>query len=65
MPVTDDVGFNYRLVGGSSPSTGRVEIGYEGRWGMVCAWSWQSADARVLCKALGYVDGIVEYTVNK
>ncbi|XP_053406028.1 deleted in malignant brain tumors 1 protein-like isoform X2 [Mercenaria mercenaria] len=61
----NDVGFNYRMVGGSNRSTGRVEIGYEGRWGMVCAWSWQSADARVLCKALGYTDGIVEYTVNK
>lgn len=62
---SDNVGFDYRLAGGKSKSNGRVEIGYSGRWGMVCAWSWQSADARVLCRSLGYIDGIVEYTVNK
>ncbi|KAL4227454.1 scavenger receptor [Mactra antiquata] len=61
----DDVGFNYRLAGGENSSVGRVEIGYSGQWGMVCAWSWHSADARVLCRSLGYKDGIVEYTVNK
>jgi len=53
------------LHGGSGPANGRVEIGYAGRWGMVCAWSWQTADAAVLCRALGYKDGIVNYTKNE
>ncbi|XP_052281888.1 deleted in malignant brain tumors 1 protein-like isoform X1 [Dreissena polymorpha] len=61
---TDGIGFDYRLNGGSNPSNGRVEIGYAGRWGMVCAWSWQSNDAAVLCRALGYKDGIVSYEKN-
>ena len=46
------------------PSSGRVEIGFAGVWGAVCAWSWQSADARVLCRSMGYTDGIVNYVTE-
>lgn len=61
---TDNIGFDFRLAGGSDKSNGRVEIGYNGRWGIVCAWSWQTADAKVLCRTLGYKDGIVTYKTN-
>ena len=58
---SEGIGFEYRLVEGAGPSVGRVEIGYAGRWGAVCSWSWQTADAKVLCRSIGYIDGIVKY----
>ncbi|XP_061172170.1 deleted in malignant brain tumors 1 protein-like [Saccostrea echinata] len=57
-------GIQYNLVGGESNSTGRVELSYDGVVGTVCAWSWKTADAKVLCRQLGYSDGIVSYNHN-
>ena len=42
------------LRGGSSAREGRVEICVEGRWGTVCDYSWNSRDASVVCRQLGY-----------
>ncbi|XP_077863968.1 scavenger receptor cysteine-rich domain-containing protein DMBT1-like, partial [Saccoglossus kowalevskii] len=49
-----------RLSGGHTPFEGRVEIRRDnGEWGLVCAMNaqnWDSMEARVVCKQLGFVD---------
>ena len=43
-----------RLVGGTSNAEGRVEICLRGNWGTVCDRMWNSSEARVVCRQLGF-----------
>ncbi|XP_041875749.1 scavenger receptor class A member 5, partial [Corvus kubaryi] len=43
-----------RLVNGSGPHEGRLEIFHERRWGSVCDDGWDGRDGDVACRMLGF-----------
>lgn len=48
-----------RLVDGDSPSEGRLQINYKGKWHSVCTNSknWTQTDIKVVCNQLGFSEG--------
>ena len=43
------------LMGGDTEYEGRVEVCYDGIWGSLCPSSWDSNDAKVVCRQLGLI----------
>ena len=49
--------FPLRLVGGKTSNEGRIEIFFNNCWSTICDVGWDSTDATVACKQLGYQYG--------
>ncbi|XP_009474645.1 PREDICTED: deleted in malignant brain tumors 1 protein-like [Nipponia nippon] len=53
---------NLRLVNGSDPCSGKVEVFHDQRWGGICTDGWDLAEAHVVCRQLGC--GVARSTVG-
>ena len=55
-----------RLVGGSNPLEGRVEVCFFNQWGTICDTMWGTEEAEVACQQLGYTGACKEqhYTIE-
>ena len=54
-----------RLTDGRTQYEGKVEICYDNHWGGLCGRSWDSNEANVVCRQLGYISiGESDHTPN-
>lgn len=59
-----EINFEVRLVNGSSPSEGRVEVRAFGQWGAVCDDMWSLLEGDVVCQSLGFHRGAKEVLID-
>ncbi|KAG8506313.1 Scavenger receptor class A member 5, partial [Galemys pyrenaicus] len=54
LPAGGVEALRIRLVNGSGPHEGRVEVYHDRRWGTVCDDGWDKKDGDVACRTLGF-----------
>uniref|UniRef100_A0A1X7T5H5 SRCR domain-containing protein n=1 Tax=Amphimedon queenslandica TaxID=400682 RepID=A0A1X7T5H5_AMPQE len=52
--LTDCINGSVRLVNGTTPDEGRLEVCINGEWGTVCSHYWDRSETKVICRQLGY-----------
>ena len=61
----DDSAVRLFQLDGDAENEGRVEFCSSGRWGLVCSDNWDTNDAKVVCRQLGYnVEGKLIMLLN-
>ncbi|KAL4217663.1 Deleted in malignant brain tumors 1 protein-like [Mactra antiquata] len=53
-----------RLVNGSTPTSGRVEVFHQGHWGTVCDLGFDAREVSVICRILGYFFGAADPVIH-
>ena len=52
------IGLEFRLANGTTPKSGRIEIGIDGTWGTICGHAFLGNEAAdVICKQMNYKGG--------
>ncbi|CAG2187696.1 DMBT1 [Mytilus edulis] len=62
---SEDVGIscvNIRLIGGTGPYEGTVELNVNGQWGTICDYQFDKHDADVVCRMAGYTRAIQAFS---
>ena len=55
------VEFDIRLIGGSTPHSGQVEVFLQGSWGTLCTNTWTETEADAICHHMGYAGSESNY----
>ena len=49
---------------GTTENEGRVEICFDSEWGTICDDSWDTKEATVVCRQLGYPDTLLHLALH-
>ena len=66
LPIIKTEATDVRLVDGTGPWEGRLEVNLNGQWGAVCDTGFGDKEAGVICRMLGYTGrSVIQITYIK